>query len=336
MHLPMSKPTDDDRQSAPALPAPASRPNLDEPSSPELPAEGDGPYASAEERKQMLVDADLKKVIRNSVRGRVPASEIEDVVQDTLAAAHGAPSLPVGKGDDRNAYVVAIARKKAIDNRRRAVRFPELGEQASVEEHVVQAVPAADMVGRDFLSRLTADLREDQTVTFRCMTRKLMGEDLAEIAREVGIPYDTLYKRVTTMQRSMREKFLRLGGVGVVLLALGLSWGAVQPRTTLAPDQPQDISLLEPAVSTHVGETDPMDWARVLRGEAFRACMNDQWMECLDGLNAAGQLDPDGEQQPAVKAARADAQSAIGAGLKPGSRWRPPTVRVYAPWASKY
>jgi hypothetical protein len=120
-----------------------------------------------------------------------------------------------------------------------------------------------------------------------------------------------------------------------VLLAIGLSWDVVRPPPELASDGPRAVRLLEPAVSTHVGETDPMDWARVIRGEAFRACMNDEWKECLDGLNAAGQLDPDGEQHPAVRAARADAQTGIGAGLKPGSTWAPPRVRVYAEWAAR-
>ena len=292
----------------------------------------------------MLRDPDLKRLLERVVGHLVPASEIEDVVQDTLEAAHDTPNLPAGRGKERDNYVCGIAQNMAVDNRRRAGRFPALGEEESVEErmgqhaagHVAQAVDASIVDHRDFLAKLTVDLPEDQQLTFQCMSRHMLGEDLTQIAREVGVPYPTLYKRVTTLHQRTRAKARRMMiGLPVVLLALGLSWHVLQPKPQLAADEPQAVRLLSPAISTHVGETDPMDWARVLRGEAFKACMNDQWRECLQGLDAAWQLDPDGDDHPAVKAARADAWAGIGAGLKAGSTWAPPRVRVYAPWAAR-
>jgi DNA-directed RNA polymerase specialized sigma24 family protein len=336
MHLPMTQPTDSQRDLVPPqLPAP---PDSEPGSDPPPPAEEGGPFASADERRAMLRDVDLQRAVAKALRGLVPASEIEDVMQETLHAAHDAPKLPAGTGKPRTNYVIGIGKNKATDHRRRALRFPDLDDKEGGLDHlqhVAQAAPVDVAADRDLLAKITNDIPSEQALTLRCLTRHLMGEDLAEIAREVGVPYDTLYKRVTTMQRRMKERGKLLGGLMALLIALGASWSILAPKPELAVDEPQMVQLLEPATSTHVGEPDPMDWAAVLRGEAFRACMNNQWMECLDGLNAAGQLDPDGEQHPAVKAARDDAQSGIGAGLKPGSRWRPPTVRVYASWAAK-
>jgi DNA-directed RNA polymerase specialized sigma24 family protein len=337
MHLPMTQPADSDPDLVPPqFPAP---PDSEPGSDPTPPPDAAGPFASAEERRLMLRDRALEKLLAYAIRALVPSSEIEDVIQDTLHAAHDAPKLPAGDGKERNNYVIGIGKNKAVDHRRRALRFPELDEQEGGLDHlqhVAQATHADAAADRDFLDKITRDVGDDQAaLTLRCLARQAMGEDLAEIAREVGIPYDTLYKRVTTMQRRVKERGKQLGGFMALLIALGVSWGSRAPKPERAADEPQMVELLEPATSTHVGETDPMDWARVLRGEAFRACMNDQWEECNDGLNVAGQFDPDGEQRPEVKAARADVLGGIGARLKPGSTWAPPRVRVYAPWAAR-
>jgi hypothetical protein len=108
-----------------------------------------------------------------------------------------------------------------------------------------------------------------------------------------------------------------------------------RPEQLLAFDEPGPVALNEPAVSTHVREPDPKDWAQVLRGEAFRACMDNKWDECLDGLDAASELDPSGDSDPIVAAARKDANDGNSANLKPGSLWRPPVVRAYASRASR-
>ena len=80
-----------------------------------------------------------------------------------------------------------------------------------------------------------------------------------------------------------------------------------------------------------------MDVARALRGRAFRACMNNQWHACLEDLDLAEEIDPSGDADPVVKAARTDAEGGIqhDESAMPGERWAPPKVRLYAGQAAR-
>jgi len=55
----------------------------------------------------------------------------------------------------------------------------------------------------------------------------------------------------------------------------------------------------------------------------------------LDRLDAGRELDPDGDVDPAVHAAPADAINGLTFGLKSGAAWRPNGARPYAPKASR-
>jgi DNA-directed RNA polymerase specialized sigma24 family protein len=296
----------------------------------------DAPRANQEERDAMLRDTELIASISEIVRRcGVPDADNEDVVQVTLLAAHKAEGLPKDPAE-RVQYVHGITRNKAAGHRRKARRSPDVEPGVEVE-HIAQAVDADPVAERNLLSRLESVVPAGQMETWRCLARNALGEDLAEIARDVGIQYDTLYKRVTTLKRQLRENAKRMGaGFAMVLLLLGLSRIVLRPPR-MGDDTPGPAHVVESATSTHAAEPDPMDVARAVRGRAFRACMNNQWKACLEDLDLAAQIDPNGDNEPTVRAARTDAEDGIqhDENGKPGDRWAPPKVRLYAGLAAR-
>jgi hypothetical protein len=54
--------------------------------------------------------------------------------------------------------------------------------------------------------------------------------------------------------------------------------------------------------------------APALRQRGFEACRAERWAECLELFDAAERLDPDGDADPAVQAARAKALGALAGG----------------------
>jgi hypothetical protein len=71
-----------------------------------------GPFATGEERDALPRDKALLKKLRKSACKNVPASDVGDVLQETLTAACRAPKLPGGSGEDRDKYAFGILRFK--------------------------------------------------------------------------------------------------------------------------------------------------------------------------------------------------------------------------------
>jgi hypothetical protein len=173
----------------------------------------------------------------------------------------------------------------------------------------------------------------EQIDDLRCLIRHRVGkEPLTALAIERNEHYPAFARRIHRLGVIVKAQLAALGGTVAILLFVLLQ---PRPDHPLASDEPDQVALLEPAVSAHVGQTDPTDWGRVLRGEAFHACMNTEWRECLNGLVAAADLDPDGDRDPIVAAAKKDAMDGYMASLKAGSTWKPPVVRAYADRASR-
>ena len=306
-------------------------------------AEDDCPGATDEERAQMLRDEILQAKIVDVLRKKgVPESAHDDVLQVTLIAAVRAPTLPGGSGMDRDRYVLGTAGHKAIDYVRNACRQVELDDSADADA-VAPDGPQADLVAeRDFLAKVLKVPARDEPLLQSYARYKLDEAPLKEIAKDEGIPYRRLQKRILDLEERLRKRALKMlkygrisGVLAALLLALGISRWELEPVPGMMHDYPGPISMLEPAVSTHVTQVDPVDWAAVLRGEAFASCLHYDWKQCLNGLDAARDLDPDGDGDPAVQAARSDAFDGISAGLKPGPVWHPRGPRPYAPKASR-
>ena len=174
-------------------------------------------------------------------------------------------------GKERDKYVVAIAKNKLVDRVRRDTRQVPIAEGADVDR-AVQAVDA--VADRDLFRKVTA-VPESQMFELECLLRMGLGYKLKEIAREHGVEYKPLHKRVAKLRL---ELFKKTGALMAVLLLILTGREVLRRPAPMALDEP-DVVMLEPAVSTHVTEADPMDWARVLRGQAFRDCVDGRWLE---------------------------------------------------------
>jgi DNA-directed RNA polymerase specialized sigma24 family protein len=257
----------------------------------------------------------------------VPPSDVGDVVQETVTSACLAPKLPGGSGEDRNKYVFGILRFKIADYWSGQYKQQEITEKAEAY-FGAPAVDADAVADRDLLDKLVTVVKPHQHSDLQCLLRHKIGQvPMTMIARERGEDYEAFAKRMKRLWRQLQAAVGVMGGVFLILQP--------RPEHPLAVDEPGEVAVNEPALSTHYGESDPTDWAKVRRGEAFRACMDNKWYECLTGLDDAKDLDPAGDRDPTVAAARRDATAGYSANLKPGSTWRPPVVRAYAERASR-
>ncbi len=296
-------------------------------------------HPTAEQREAMLRDPDLIKLVNQVLSGRVPDDVVADVRQDTLLAASQSRTLPADP-DRRHNYVAGIARKQALRYWRRQALTVPVDHEAEVEqfEQVAQAVAVDTVAERDLIEKLVEALPPKHRETIECMQRQAEGEDLTDIAAERGINYKTLHSRIDKLQRYLREHAREIGALAVLLMIGSCLYVVVRPKPgSMGWDMPEAVTL-EPAGSTLEHEADPVGWARVLRGQAFKACVHDQWNQCLADLDSARTFDPAGDADPLVQAARQDANLALGSlsVLKPGEKpWTPTGVRPYAAWAAR-
>lgn len=350
MHLPMSQSRDHRDDPDPAVLAPTDDAPVEEkdpaandevPPDPREapPADPDVPRASPEEREAMVRDPAVVALIRRAIAKFKLGTDAQDVVQDTLMAIVAAENLPTAASSERNPYVYMMAVFKAAEFLRKRKEVVA-GDVLAANEQAAPGSLHDDVATRELFSKVVQHVPVGQWQTLRALAVLSLGGNLRELAEELEVPYQTLYSRALALRAELAvhgRKVLRGGGkIGsVFVLVLALFLGSREmSRPKLGFDPPAPISVLEPSVSTHVGQTDPMDWAALLRAQAFRSCMQNDWRGCLDGLDAAAELDPAGNDDPIVQAARSDANTGWIASLK-GGFWQPQGVRVYASRAAR-
>lgn len=321
--------------SDPKFPPPPSGPALPSHEEDEVIDDADVWHPTAKEREAMVRDPDLIKLVTRVLSGLVPGHAVEDVRQETLLAASRKERFPADRARRFN-YVAGIARKKALTYLRRAALAVEVEDGAEVEQ-VAVAVAVDSLAERNLIERLIEAVPPEQQQTMECLLREADGEQLTNVADEVGVNYHTLRARVRKLQAYLQEHAKQIGGVLLVLLMLGGLGHVLKPTPKMDWDTPEVVTL-EPAGSTLLHEADPLGWARVLRGQAFKACVHDQWNECLEYLDRARTFNPAGDADPLVQAAREDAGTALASlsVLKPLEKpWIPTGVRPYAAWAAR-
>lgn len=155
--------------------------------------------------------------LRPFVAQRVPASELDDVVQDVLVRMHR--SIASVREDDRfAAWMFQIARNAIIDAGRKRARQPV---QPSDELDGVPAPPAADDdADREaatalagcvslFVAQLPSPYREAITLV------ELEGMTAKEAAEMVGISVSGMKSRVQRGRAQLRELFERCCEIAV-------------------------------------------------------------------------------------------------------------------------
>ncbi len=247
-----------------------------------------------------LADPALRRALADFVRRRVPPSDVDDIVQTVLCDALTAPGRP-RDAEGLRRWLLGIARHKVVDLHRRARREPtaELPEIAEGPP----PIEARELVG--WAERQAGSTREAQR-TLAWMAREGEGEKLEAIAAEERVPSARVRQRVSRMRRWMKERWAaELAAVALFGLLLLVAWWALRRPTPEAHEAPQVPPSITPEPPS------PLLRARALRDDALHACDRGEWRACLDGLDEARGLDPEGNRAPAIGAARAAAAEGL-------------------------
>jgi RNA polymerase sigma factor (sigma-70 family) len=246
-----------------------------------------------------LADPALRKQLEDFVRRRVPAPDVDDVVQTVLLDALAAMNRPEDATELRK-WLLGVARHKVVDHHRRALR-----ELAS-EIPEVEANPAP-IEERELLrwAEEQAGPSSDAKRTLAWMAREGEGEKLEQIAAEEKVPAARVRQRVSRMRRWMKDRWIAEVAAVAVLGVLALIWWLTkkEEQPQAKPDKPAPSDSVQP-------EPPREEVARRLRRDAIERCDQGQWKECVDGLDRARELDPAGDTAPSVEDARKHAVDA--------------------------
>ena len=290
---------------------------------------------SAAERQALLRDRDVIDTIDRALRGcKVPAGEVEDVTQLVLLAISRLPLMPPTR-PGRLGYFYRMARNQGLLWHRQNERQVPIARSARVETFVAQAVPADAADARDALVKLARTVEPGHWRAFTWLVRMTYGVKAKTLATEAGVKEDVVYQSTSRMRDTLRKSGKAIGILSILLAAawvVSLAW----PKEQVAlPSSPKTtLNETRPAAPTQQKERDPVAVAHDIRARAFKECVQRDWRSCTEDLDAAAWLDPNGDQDAAVQAARTDA----GEGQnhrKLGDPWRPQFVAVYGKLAEK-
>ena len=263
---------------------------------------------TTDDAHRALGDPALRRQLEEFVRRRVPASDVDDVVQTVLLDARAATARPDG-GDELKRWLLGVARHKVVDLHRRAHREPP----AELPEIETAPPPVEERELVRWAEKQAGSTRDAQK-TLGWMAREGEGEKLEAIAADERAPRRRVRQRVSRMRRWMKERWLaELAAVAALVLLAFAVW-----RWLSKPEDERPEAHHEPApTATIAPEPTPLERAAELRLKAFDECSANHWQACLDGLDRAKALDPNGDLAPPVGAAR----DAATRGLTPEKAW---------------
>jgi len=139
--------------------------------------------------------------VRRFLRMLAPASELDDVVQDTFVRAYRA--LPRFRAESSGrTWLLAIARRAAADAARRGARHRRT--RARVEREHVTAAPVADPADEHALEDLVAGLDAERREAF--VLTQIVGCAYLEAAEICGVPVGTIRSRVARAREQLLEQ----------------------------------------------------------------------------------------------------------------------------------
>jgi RNA polymerase sigma factor (sigma-70 family) len=249
---------------------------------------------------EALADGHLRQALRDMIRRRAPASEVEDLVQATLADAIASDRTPEDS-DELRRWVFAIARNKIADHHRRS------GREEPRELSDIEAASAPHSAG-DLMRWAEHALPEGEKAkeTLDWMLREGYGEKLEAIAAEARLPAPQVRKRVSRLRQHLRERWAL--DLSVALVAIMLATGIWYYKKGVAP-----VPIAKEAPSAFVPQVSRLDKAKEQRRLAFERCEHHDWQGCLDALDQAALLDGEGDRDARVVEARRQALD----GLRP-------------------
>jgi RNA polymerase sigma factor (sigma-70 family) len=241
-----------------------------------------------------LADPRLRRAVEAAVKRRVRGDDAEDVVQAALADVLSAARVPEDAEEFRR-FVFAVTRNKVFDHFRRRQR--EVPEDDAIEP----AASEAPLSARDILRWAEQELPDSESQhTLEWMLREGDGEKLEQIARDANLPAPRVRQRVSRLRRFLRERWaaeLMLSVLGLVVLTSGAILYYEHHHT------PGGVAQREPELRPEPPPS-PEQRGRELRRVALEQCQAGDPQQCLDGLDHARALDPQGDAAPQVVGAR--------------------------------
>jgi RNA polymerase sigma factor (sigma-70 family) len=272
-----------------------------------------------QETRTRLADPALRRAVEAVVRRRVPGDDADDVVQAALADVLSAARVPEDAEEFRR-FVFAVTRNKVFDHFRRRVR--EVPEEEALEP----AANEAPLSARDILRWAEGKLPDAESEhTLEWMLREGDGEKLEQIARDANLPATRVRQRVSRLRRFLRERWaaeLMLSVLGLVVLTSGAILYYEHTH------RPHDLAKHDPELRPEPPPS-PEQQGRELRRVALQRCEHGDALQCLDDLDRAVTLDPEGDFAPEVVRARSLAAARLlPPPSPPTSPSAPPTPNV--------
>jgi DNA-directed RNA polymerase specialized sigma24 family protein len=260
---------------------------------------------------RLVADPRIEQALRRWLRGRVPAAEVDDLVQDVLEALlrHAQPP------DTVNGLIALgrqILRNDLTDyyRHREVVRDVEAGPREQRHDDSIGPPAAAeawdpvDVQKRarwleSFVARGKVS-EDDLRLLERANT-----ESYVALAQEFGTSEQALRVRVHRKRAFLQAGWARYVALGVPGLAVVILivYALVHRKDEIAHEITPDIEAPYPP--------SPRERAAALRQVASRACAAAQWSDCLDKLDKARELDPAGDKDPNVEDLRDQADQAL-------------------------
>lgn len=245
-----------------------------------------------------LEDSRFRDALVRLVQRRVPAGEVEDIVQGALAEAVLSANAPRTDADTLRRWIWGVARHKVADFHRRPRAEVILPEGAY--DDLCNDAAADDEAGaraRDWMRWATRELpvTADAEETLQWMLREGDGETLETIASEANVPAPRVRQRVSRLRKHLKSRWAReVAALAALGVALGCVWLAWQ-RWHVQPEQP--MAIPERIDSPH-------DIAERMRAEAIDDVARGAYDEALERLDRASAMDPAGDTSDAVRALR--------------------------------
>lgn len=258
--------------------------------------------AKAGARSDAAFNPKLVASVAAMVRRRVPASEVDDIVQSALTDAVASAEAP-SEPDAFERWLGGIVRHKVADFHRRRMRErtrsglheDDLSELA--QSNATLTNDESVHQDRDMLRWADRHLPQgdDARRTFEWMLHEADGEKLESIAAREEVPAARVRQRVHRLRAFFRERWsTELAAIATIILVAIFGW-LLSRQKTEAPiaNEPPAPSVLPPIVR-----------AQETRRRALEACDAGEWDRCIRGLDEAKALDPAGDTLPEVLRAR--------------------------------
>src|SRR5262249_45517283 len=146
-----------------------------------------------------LADRATRRFLEDFIRRRVPAADVDDVVQTVLCDALAASPPEMDEADLRR-WLIGIARHKVADRHRKASR----DRPDEVPDIEAPPPPLEERSLVDWAQKQIGE-KNDAAQTLDWMAREGEGDKLERIAADANMPAARVRQRVSRMRRWMKQ-----------------------------------------------------------------------------------------------------------------------------------